>query len=132
MEAVGLVMSAFWAVCQIVVVVVLITINRRAASGRLARNSSTGLRTPATMHSDRAWVAGHQAALRHTPLYLVVLAATLTALVVTVVTTRAVGLAIAVGVGGLIAFVPLAIYSTVVANRAAKLADAGPEEGQRP
>jgi hypothetical protein len=130
-EAARLFMSAFWALCQIVVVVVLIAINWRAATGRLARNTSTGLRTPATMHSDRAWVAGHRAALRHTPLYLAVLAATLTALVVTVLSTRAVGIAIAVGAGGLIAFVPLAIYSTVVANRAAKRADAGPEEGQQ-
>jgi hypothetical protein len=88
-ETACLVMSAFWALCQIVATVVLVTVNRRAADGRIPRNPSTGLRTAATMRSDRAWVAGHRAALRLTPLYLLVLAGTLIALLVALLCTRA-------------------------------------------
>ena len=130
METVGLYMSAFWALCQIAATVVLITVNRRAANGRLPRNPSAGLRTAATMRSDRAWVAGHRAALRLTPLCLLVLAGTLTALLVAAL-SASMGVAKGVGIGGLFAFVPLAIYSTVVANRAAKSADENPEGRQQ-
>lgn len=38
-------------------------ISRRAASGRLKRNHVAGIRIPATMASDEAWVAGHRASL---------------------------------------------------------------------
>jgi hypothetical protein len=124
-------MSAFWALGQIAAAVVLITINRRAADGRLPRNASAGLRTPATMRSDRAWVAGHRAALRHTPLYLLVLGTTLIALLVTVLCTRAVSVAMIVGASGLFAFVPLAIYSAVVAGKAAKSVDGHAEDRYR-
>jgi uncharacterized membrane protein len=121
-------MSAFWALGQIVAIFVLIRVNRRAADGRLPRNPSTGLRTPATMRSDRAWVAGHRAALRLTPLYLFVLAGTLIALLVALLCTRALAVAMIVGIGGLLAIVPLAIYSTVVANSAAKSVEEGHDD----
>jgi hypothetical protein len=130
-ETARIVMSAFWALCQIAANVVLISVNRRAASGRLPRNPTTGLRTPAMISSDKAWVAGHRAALRLTPVNLVVLAATLIALLAVVLFTQAMGLAMIVGLGGLLAVVPLAIYSTVVANRAAKLAEEQPDERQQ-
>lgn len=35
---------------------------RRAADGRLRRNGVAGIRTPATLRSDDAWQAGHEAA----------------------------------------------------------------------
>lgn len=38
-------------------------ISRRAASGRLKRNHVAGIRIPATMASDEAWVAGHKASI---------------------------------------------------------------------
>jgi hypothetical protein len=50
---------------------VLIAVAWRAANGRLKRNQWTGIRTPSTMRSDQAWVAGHRAALRLTPRYVV-------------------------------------------------------------
>lgn len=39
-------------------------VNRRAADGRLGRNSVAGIRIRATMRSDAAWRAGHAAARR--------------------------------------------------------------------
>ncbi|MEM7338392.1 MAG: SdpI family protein [Actinomycetota bacterium] len=33
----------------------------RTASGRIGRNNYAGIRTPATMSSDEAWLAGHEA-----------------------------------------------------------------------
>lgn len=88
LETDRLLMSAFWAVCQIAAVSVLITVNGRAASGQLKRNPWTGIRTPSTMRSDQAWVAGHRAALRLTPLYVVTTALTLIALFVATVWPR--------------------------------------------
>jgi hypothetical protein len=122
-ETTRLVMAAFWALCQIAANAILITVNWRAANGRLPRNTSTGLRTAATIRSDKAWVAGHRAALGLMPLQLVVLAATLIALLVAVIGTPAMGVAMIVGIGGLLAVVPVAVYTTVVANRAAKSAE---------
>ncbi|MGH3966591.1 MAG: SdpI family protein [Mycobacterium sp.] len=130
METARLVMSAFWALCQIVVTVVFITINRRAADGRLQRNPLTGIRTGATMRSDQAWVAGHHAALRLTPLYLLLLAGTLTALLVAAL-NASMGIAMLVGVGGLLSVVPLAVYSAIIASRAAKSADGHANDRQR-
>ncbi len=42
--------------------VLVIWVAVRAADGRLSRNPLAGVRTRATMASDEAWLAGHQAA----------------------------------------------------------------------
>jgi hypothetical protein len=131
-ETARLVMSAFWALCQIAVCAVLLSVNWRAANGRLPRNPRTGLRTAATIRSDRAWIAGHRAALRKTPLLLLVLVATLVALLLVVLRTQTMAPAMLAGCGGLIAFVPVAIYSTVVANRAAKSVEDFPDDRKQP
>jgi hypothetical protein len=126
-----LVMSAFLGLCQVVAIGVLIRVNWRAANGRLPRNQSTGLRTAATMRSDKAWVAGHRAALRLTPLYLLTIAGTITALLVAVLLPASLSVTLVVGVGGLFALVPLAVYSAVVANKAAKSAGDQPDDRQQ-
>jgi hypothetical protein len=74
------VQAAFLALIPIATTVLLITLASRAADGRLQRNSWVGIRGPSTMRSDQAWVAGHRAALRLTPLYLLSTGVTLTAL----------------------------------------------------
>lgn len=43
--------------------VLVVVVTRRAARGELARNHLAGVRTPATLASDRAWLAAHRAAL---------------------------------------------------------------------
>ncbi|MGH3958660.1 MAG: SdpI family protein [Mycobacterium sp.] len=123
-------MSVFYALSFMVLTVVLITVNWRAANGRLQRNQWAGIRIPSTMRSDQAWVAGHRAALRLTPLYLLVLAGLLTALFVAVLCVST-GVAMLVGIGGLFVYVPVALYSAFVANRAAKAADKYPDDRYR-
>lgn len=46
--------------------VALIWMARATASGRLGRNQLAGIRLPATMASDEAWLVAHQAARRPT------------------------------------------------------------------
>jgi hypothetical protein len=126
LEPERLVLPAISAVSQFVITAVLIAVSWRAATGRLQRNPWTGIRTPSTMRSGAAWVAGHRAALRLTPLYLVVLAGMLAALSVAVLRAST-GVVNAVAIGGLFIFIPLAICTAVVAGRAAKSVDAPAE-----
>lgn len=48
--------------------VLLVWMARAAASGRLKRNSTAGIRVPSTMASDEAWLAAHVRAKRPTML----------------------------------------------------------------
>ena len=70
-HAEALVLAAIFAITVIVSCGVLITVSRRGATGALERNRRAGIRTPATLRSDRAWVAGHRAAARYIPLYVI-------------------------------------------------------------
>jgi uncharacterized membrane protein len=110
------------AAANIFLTVAIITVIWRAASGRLHRNQTTGIRIPSTMRSDAAWEAGHRAALRLTPLYLAVLAGTLIALIVAALhaSTMAINLA---GIGGAVVWLAVVSVSAIVAGRAAKSAE---------
>ena len=68
MEPQRVAVAVFMAVTFAFLAFVLIAVDWAAASGRLARNQWVGIRIPSTMRSDRAWVAGHRAALRLMPL----------------------------------------------------------------
>lgn len=123
-HAEALVLAAIFAITVIVSCGVVITVSRRAASGRLERNRRAGIRTPATLRSDRAWVAGHRAAARYTPLYVIAAIAISAALFAFALRGRL--LAVIVGsIGGVFAIVALSIFAAVVASRAARAADGG-------
>ncbi len=116
MESERVVLASFIAVTFVFLTALLIAIDWAAANGRLRRNQFIGVRTPSTMRSDQAWKAGHRAALRLMPLHLLTGIAVLTA----VFLTRTVaGLNVA-GVSGATVFVVVALFTAVVAGRAAK------------
>ena len=71
------------------------------------------------MRSDQAWVAGHRAALRLTPLHLV----TGVSLVIGVFSAQSFAGLNLVGVCGAVVFVLVAAFTAVVAGRAAKAAE---------
>jgi len=103
---------------------ILLTVSWRAATGRLERNQYVGIRTPSTLRSDQAWVAGHRAGLRHAPLLFLAVVA----ISVVLFWFAWPGWRFAViisGVGGVFVLIALAIYIAVVAGRAARAADPG-------
>lgn len=113
--------AGFFAVLQVFLTATVIIVSRRAANGQLKRNQTTGIRTPSTMRSDQAWVAGHRAALRLAPLYLLQLAVMLTFLIIAALRTRS-GIVVA-GIGGTLLFLALVFFTAIIAGGAAKAVD---------
>lgn len=114
------IVAATFALLPVIVSAELVSVSRRAVDGRLPPNKTTGIRTPATMSNDRAWVVAHGAALRMTPLLIGV---TVIAWIVlfatawnfpTVIAAMVAGIATAAGV------IAALIYVAYVANKAAK------------
>ena len=115
--------AVFMAVTFAFLAFVLIAVDWAAASGRLRRNQWVGIRIPSTMRSDQAWVAGHRAALRLMPLHLF----TGVALLVAALCAPTVGNVHFVGLGGAGAFLLVALFTAVIAGRAAKAVDDQPD-----
>lgn len=116
-------LAGFMAFTFVLITVVLIAVDWAGANGRLRRNQWAGIRTPSTMRSDLAWAAGHRAALRLTPLHLFTLVVLLIALWATVRRSPTMGVVNIVGVGGALVFVLVALFTALIAGRAAKAAD---------
>jgi uncharacterized membrane protein len=83
------------------------------------------------MRSDRAWVAGHRAALRLAPLYLVTTTVTCVALFAAALFASTTNVVLLVGFGGWAAVLAILLYSTVIASKAGRSAEGYPDDGQR-
>jgi hypothetical protein len=100
-----------------------IALARRAVNGRLQRNHWIGIRTPSTMRSNQAWVAGDRAALRLTPLFLLTNVVTCVALFAGALYVTTLGVVILVGFGVIAVIIALVVYGAFVAGNAAKSVD---------
>ena len=123
MEPQRMAVAVFMAVTFAFLAFVLIAVDWAAASGRLRRNQWVGIRIPSTMRSDQAWVAGHRAALRLMPLHLL----TGITLLVAVLCAPTVGSVHLVGIGGAGVFLLVALFTGVIAGRAAKAVNDPPD-----
>jgi len=94
----------------------------RGADGRLEKNWVAGIRTRATMRSDKAWLAAHREALG--PNKLAALGSVVTGLAMIVLRPEGIGFAL-IMIGGAILLTSLVIYGAVLGNRAAKEAEGG-------
>ncbi|OBJ37685.1 hypothetical protein A5630_04225 [Mycolicibacterium mucogenicum] len=112
--------AAIFIVTEIAITAVLIVVSWRAATGRLARNQLTGIRTPSTTRSDEAWVAGHQAAWHLAPLHATNAVIACGLLLAVIVRSWPAGPVIALGIGCLVVFVGMALYTAVIAGKAAR------------
>lgn len=126
----ALVLAAVIAVPAVLVSVLFIPLVSRAASGQLERNQWVGIRTPATMRSDQAWIAGHRAALRLVPLYVLTTVLSCAALLAVVLFAPTISAIATVGVCSAGTILAVFAYSGVVAGKASKLA--GGESGSGP
>jgi uncharacterized membrane protein len=123
----ALLLAGYWAFVPILATVLLIVLASRAANGRLARNQWVGIRTPSTMKSDRAWMAGHRAALRMAPLFVLVTVAICVALFAAAIYAPTTKIVVIIGFASLAVVLILLVWSAIVAGRAAKSAE---EEGR--
>jgi uncharacterized membrane protein len=116
MEPQRLIVATFMAIMFALLAFLLVAVDWAAATGRLRRNHWVGIRIPSTMRSDRAWVAGHRAALRLMPLHLL----TGVGLLLAVLSAQTVDGVHLIGIGGAAVFVVVAVITAIVAGRAAK------------
>jgi hypothetical protein len=118
----ALVQAGYWSFIPILAAVLMAVLGRQAATGKLARNSFVGIRTPSTTKSDQAWIAGHRAALRTVPLF-VLAAVALTAALFAAALCASIRVVILLGFVSFGVVLALLIWAAIVASKAAKAAD---------
>ncbi len=92
----------------------------RGADGRLEKNWIAGIRTRATMRSDKAWLAAHEKALG--PSKLAAIGSVFIGLLLIVIRPEGIGFAF-IMIAGAFLLPALVVYGAVLGNRAAKEAD---------
>lgn len=123
-----MVVAVIFGITHVGLTILMASVTSRAASGRLARNQWVGIRTPSTMRSDNAWVAGHRAAHRLVPLYVLNAVVACAALFVGVLSAFSIGAIMFIGIGLFATFTGISIYVAVAAGRAAKSSDDNDDE----
>ena len=89
---------------------------RATATGKITRNELAGIRTPATMASDRAWLAAHRAAEPPTRIggWCAIVS------VIPAFLPVPLGFAVISVLAGAVAMVAFALYGAAVGSRAAR------------
>ena len=119
----ALVQAGYWSFVPILAAVLMAVLGRQAAKGKLARNSFVGIRTPSTTKSDAAWIAGHRAALRTVPLFVIAAVALTAALFGAALWASTIKIVIMLGFLSFGVVMALLIWAAIVASKAAKAAD---------
>ncbi|OCB49491.1 hypothetical protein A5721_33805 [Mycobacterium vulneris] len=120
--------AVIFGITHVGLTILMASVTSRAASGRLARNQWVGIRTPSTMRSAHAWVAGHRAAQRLVPLYVVNAVVSCAALLVGVLCEFSIGGIMFIGIGLFAAFTGISVYVAIAAGRAARSSDDNDDE----
>ncbi|MGN7778947.1 SdpI family protein [Mycolicibacterium sp. 22603] len=108
-----------FAVTYVGLTALMVGVTTRAASGRLARNQWVGIRTPSTMGSDQAWVAGHRAATRSTPFFVMNTVVACAVFALGLLGRWSAGGIVLVGVCFFATFTVISVWTAVAASRAA-------------
>lgn len=122
-KSLAVVLAVMFAVTYVGLTALMVGVTTRAASGRLARNQWVGIRTPSTMGSDQAWVAGHRAATRSTPLLVINTVGACALLGVGILRRWPASGMLLVGVFFFATFTVISVSTAVFASRAATLVE---------
>ncbi|CAJ1582889.1 SdpI family protein [[Mycobacterium] wendilense] len=117
------VLAIILAAGHLAVAALMVLLSSRAASGKLARNQWAGIRTPSTMRSDQAWVRGHAAAAKLSPLFLTNALAAIVLVLYGSLRAWPASSIMGWSISFFASFAALAVYAGVVAGRAAKSAE---------
>ncbi|MBN3510958.1 SdpI family protein [Mycolicibacterium septicum] len=126
-----IVVAVIFGITHLGLTILMAGVTSRAASGSLARNQWVGIRTPSTMHSDHAWIAGHRAAHRLVPLYVVSAVVACAALLVGALRAFSIGAIMFIGIALFATFICISIYVAIAAGRAARSFDYN-DDDERP
>jgi uncharacterized membrane protein len=125
----SLISNCLVAVFFLALAVFVIWMTSAAKSGRLKRNQYMGIRTPATMRSDEAWVTGHSAGLGALYAGAILMLGADIVVVVLWLNSRNQTLSDALPFINLAALLVSVVWAGVAAHRAARAVDDEPQGG---